>query len=105
MKLLKIGISGIRGIVGDTLTPGLIMDFASAFGTYLNSQKVLLGRDTRLSGPMLQSATVSALLSTGCDVIDLGVCPAPVLQYLVKRLKARVPFPYPLATMTPTGML
>ena len=89
MKLLKIGISGIRGIVGDTLTPGLIMDFASAFGTYLNSQKVLLGRDTRLSGPMLQSATVSALLSTGCDVIDLGVCPAPVLQYLVKRLKAK----------------
>ncbi len=89
MKLLKIGISGIRGIVGDTLTPGLIMDFSSAFGTYLNSQKVLLGRDTRLSGPMLQSATVSALLSTGCDVIDLGVCPAPILQYLVKRLKAK----------------
>jgi hypothetical protein len=34
MKLLKIGISGIRGIVGDTLTPGLIMDFASAFGLH-----------------------------------------------------------------------
>ncbi len=89
MKLLKIGISGVRGIVGDTLTPGLIMDFASAFGTYLNSKKVLLGRDTRISGPMLHSATISALLAAGCDVVDLGICPTPVLQYMVKRHKAK----------------
>ncbi|MGD8539493.1 MAG: phosphoglucosamine mutase [Candidatus Aminicenantes bacterium] len=89
MKLLKIGISGVRGIVGDTLTPELIMDFASAFGTYLSSKKVLLGRDTRTSGPMLHSATTSALLATGCDVVDMGICPAPILQYMVKRLKAK----------------
>lgn len=89
MKLLKIGISGVRGIVGDTLTPELIMNFASTFGTYLNSQKVLLGRDTRISGPMLHAATTSALLATGCKVIDLGICPTPILQYMVKRLKAR----------------
>ncbi len=89
MKLLKIGISGVRGIVGDTLTPGLIMDFASAFGTYLSSRKALLGRDTRTSGPMLHSATTSALLAAGCDVIDLGICPAPILQYMVKKLKAK----------------
>jgi phosphomannomutase len=89
MKLLKIGISGVRGIVGDTLTPELIMDFASAFGTYLSSKKVLLGRDTRISGPMLHSATISALLTAGCDVVDLGICPAPILQYMVKRLKAK----------------
>jgi len=88
MKLLKIGISGIRGIVGDTLTPELVMDFACAFGTYMNVQQVLLGRDTRRSGPMLRSATVSALLSTGCDVVDLSICPTPILQYLVKKLKA-----------------
>ncbi|HUU51627.1 MAG TPA: phosphoglucosamine mutase [Candidatus Heimdallarchaeota archaeon] len=89
MKLLKIGISGVRGIVGDTLTPELIMDFASAFGTYLNSKKVLLGRDTRISGPMLHSATTAALLAVGCDVVDLGICPAPILQYMVKSLKAK----------------
>jgi phosphomannomutase len=89
MKLLKIGISGVRGIVGDTLTPELIMDFASAFGTYLSSKKVLLGRDTRISGPMLHSATTSALLAAGCDVVDLGICPAPILQHMVKRLKAK----------------
>jgi phosphomannomutase len=85
MKLLKIGISGVRGIVGDTITPELVMDFAGAFGTSLSSRKVLLGRDSRISGPMLQSAAVSSLLSTGCDVDDLGICPAPILQYMVKK--------------------
>ncbi|MFP4082493.1 MAG: phosphoglucosamine mutase [Candidatus Aminicenantes bacterium] len=89
MKLLKIGISGVRGIVGETITPQLVMDFASAFGTFINSKKVLLGRDTRISGPMLHSAAISALLAAGCDVLDLGICPAPILQFMVKRFKAR----------------
>ncbi|MGD2295059.1 MAG: phosphoglucosamine mutase [Candidatus Aminicenantes bacterium] len=89
MKLLKIGISGVRGIVGDTITPELVMDFACAFGTFLRTGKVLVGRDTRISGPMLHSAAISALLSTGCDVIDLGICPAPILQYLVKKKRTR----------------
>jgi len=89
MKLLKIGISGVRGIVGETITPQMVMNFASAFGTFLNSQKVLLGRDTRLSGQMLHSAALSALLATGCDVLDLGICPAPILQFMVKKLKAK----------------
>jgi phosphomannomutase len=88
MKLLKIGISGVRGIVGNTITPELVMDFASAFGTALNSRKVLVGRDSRISGPMLHSAAVSALLATGCDVADLGICPAPILQYMVKRQRS-----------------
>jgi phosphomannomutase len=89
MKLLKIGISGVRGIVGDSITPKLVMDFASAFGTYVNSRPVLLGRDTRISGPMLQAACLASLLSTGCDVLDLDICPTPILQYAVKKLKAK----------------
>jgi len=72
MKLLKIGISGVRGIVGETIVPELVMDFASAFGTYLQTKKVLVGRDTRISGPMLHEAVLSSLISTGCDVLDLG---------------------------------
>ena len=88
MKLLKIGISGVRGIVGETIIPELVMDFACAFGTYLDSKKVLIGRDTRVSGPMLLEATLAALISTGCDVLDLGICPTPVLQYMVKDFKA-----------------
>lgn len=88
MKLLKIGISGVRGIVGETIIPELVMDFACAFGTYLGPSKILVGRDTRISSPMLQQACFSSLISTGCDVLDLGVCPTPILQYMVKHFKA-----------------
>lgn len=85
MKLLKIGISGVRGIVGDTVTPELVMDFSCAFGTTVSPRRVLISRDSRLSGPMLHSAALSALLSTGCDVVDLGICPTPILQHEVKK--------------------
>jgi phosphomannomutase len=88
MKLLKIGISGVRGIVGETITPELVMDFACAFGTWLGGGTVLLGRDTRPSGPMLQRAAAAALASTGCGVLDFGVCPTPILQKLVKPSRA-----------------
>lgn len=88
MKLLKIGISGVRGIVGETIIPELVMNFASAFGTYLGPRRVLVGRDTRRSSPMLQEACLSSLISAGCDVLDLGICPTPILQYMVKPLKA-----------------
>ena len=88
MKLLKIGISGVRGIVGESITPRLVMDFAGAFGTFVNAKPVLIARDTRISGPMLHAACVSALLSSGCSVLDLGVCPTPILQLLVKPLRA-----------------
>ena len=88
MKLLKIGISGVRGIVGESLTPRLAMDFASAFGTYLNSGTALLARDTRISGPMFQAACASALVAAGCSVFDLGICPTPILQWLVRPLGA-----------------
>lgn len=87
MKLLKIGISGVRGIVGETIIPELVMNFACAFGTYLGSKPVLVGRDTRVSGPMLHSACLSALISTGCDVLDLGICPTSILQYTVKNFE------------------
>lgn len=89
MKLLKIGFSGVRGIVGETVTPELVMDFAAAFGTHLGGGRVLVGRDTRPSSPMLRAAVSAALVSTGCDVVDLGVCPTPILQFRVPKLRAR----------------
>ena len=89
MKLLKFSLSGVRGTVGDSLTPKLAMDFAAAFGTYLHGGTVLLGRDTRVSGPMLRAACVSSLVAAGCDVVDLGVCPTPVLQWNVRHRRAR----------------
>src|ERR1700683_3565224 len=63
-----------------------------AFGTYLQrhaGSKINLGQDTRLSSPRLRDALMRGLKSSGCDVIDLGVVPTPVLYYSVFRLKAR----------------
>ena len=89
MKPLKIGITGVRGIVGETLTPELIVQFAQAFGTYLDSGRILVCRDTRPSGPMVRSAVLAGLLAAGCEVIDLGICPTPTMQLAVTHLGAQ----------------
>ena len=88
MKPLKIGITGVRGIVGETFTPDLAVEFSQAFGTYLDGGRILVCRDTRPSGPMVQAAVMSGLLAAGCDVIDLGVCPTTSLQLAINWLKA-----------------
>lgn len=88
MRPLKIGISGIRGIVGDAFTPELIVEFAQAFGTWVDGGRVLVCRDTRPSGPMVHAAVVSGLLASGCEVIDLGIAPTPSLQLAVPCLEA-----------------
>src|SRR5262245_36358715 len=89
MKPLKIGITGVRGIVGETLTPELIVEFAQAFGTYLDSGRILVCRDTRPSGPMVRSAVLAGLLAAGCEVLDVGVCPTPAMQLAVKHFGAQ----------------
>jgi phosphomannomutase len=89
MQPLKIGITGVRGVVGETLTPELVVRFAEAFGSYLEGGRVLVCRDPRPSGPMVQAAATSGLLSVGCEVVDLGVCPTPTLQLAVRALGAR----------------
>jgi len=89
MKALKIGISGVRGIVGEAFTPEVAVSFAQAFGTYLDSGRILVCRDTRPSGPMVASAVMSGLLASGCEVVDLGVCPTPSMQLAVPQLGAQ----------------
>ena len=88
MKPLKIGITGVRGVVGETFTPELAVGFSQAFGTYFEGGRILVCRDTRPSGPMVQAAVMSGLLAAGCDVIDLGVCPTTSLQLAITWLKA-----------------
>ncbi|MBP1634885.1 MAG: glmM 1 [Acidobacteria bacterium] len=85
---LKISISGVRGVVGDSLTPDLLTRFSQAFGTYIGSGRVVLGRDTRTSGEMVRQAVVAGLLSSGCRIADAGVCPTPTVQLLVRHLRA-----------------
>jgi phosphomannomutase len=87
--LLKIGVSGIRGVVGDFLTPGLACAFAQAFGTYVGAGRVVVGRDTRSSGEMLHHAVACGLLAAGCDVVDVGVLPTPSIQIYVGATRAR----------------
>jgi phosphomannomutase len=88
MNSLKIGITGVRGVVGETFTPELVVGFAQAFGTYLDSGRILVGSDTRSSRPMVRSAVLAGLLASGCEVIDLGICPTPSLQLAIKWLEA-----------------
>jgi len=78
---LKISVSGVRGVVGETLTPRLLARFAQAFGTYVGQGKVLVGRDTRPSGQMVTDAVFAGLLATGCSPVDVGVAPIPAIQY------------------------
>ena len=87
--LLKVGVSGVRGVVGEFLTPALACAFAQAFGTYVGAGRVIVGRDTRASGPMLQHAVTCGLLAAGCEVVDAGVLPTPTIQIHVASTHAR----------------
>jgi phosphomannomutase len=86
---LKISISGVRGVVGESLTPTLLVRFAQAFGTYVGPGTIVIGRDTRTSGEMVRQSVVSGLLSSGCRVVDIDVCPVPTVQLLVRERRAR----------------
>jgi phosphomannomutase len=89
IRTLKISISGVRGVIGDSLSPSLLTRFAESFGTYLNSGKIVVGRDTRTSGEMVKHAVFAGLMSTGCQVVDLDICPVPTVQLMVRKLGAR----------------
>ena len=77
MAELIVSISGIRGLVGDGLGPREAVRFGLAFGTHVGGGTVVLGRDSRPSGPMLTSAVQAGLLAAGCPVLDTGILSTP----------------------------
>lgn len=85
---LMVSISGVRGIVGAGLTPEVAVSFAQAFGTYCGPGKVVLGRDSRVSGPMLAGAVSAGLIAVGCEVMDVGITPTPTVQLATENLRA-----------------
>jgi phosphomannomutase len=86
---LIVSVSGVRGTVGGTLSPVTACEFGCAFGTMVGAgATVAVGRDTRLSGPMLVSALKAGLLAAGVDVVDLGVATTPGIALMTKLLKA-----------------
>ena len=88
MSELKISISGIRGIVGETLTHDVCLALAKAFGTMLSRGKVVIGQDTRSSGALLKSACMAGLSATGCEAVDLGILPTPSVSLAIQKIKA-----------------
>jgi len=86
---LKISVSGVRGVVGESISPQLAVTFAQAFGTFVGRGPVVVGRDTRPSGPMLEQAVIAGLQSVGCAPILLGVVPTPTLLLATRELGAR----------------
>lgn len=89
MEPLKVSVSGVRGIVGKTFTPEVAISFAQAFGTFVGKGPVVVGRDTRTSGEMIEQAVIAGLLSVGCTPVCSGVSPTPSILYVTKRSGAR----------------
>jgi len=83
-----LSISGLRGVVGNGLTPDYLTRFAAAVGTIANQGTVVLSRDGRGSGEMVRHAVIAGLLATGCKVIDAGIATTPTCGVLVTHLKA-----------------
>ncbi|MDY7011820.1 MAG: phosphoglucosamine mutase [Planctomycetota bacterium] len=114
MSRLMVGVSGVRGIVGEALTAEVAEQFGRAFATMLPvGATIALGRDTRPSGAMIRDAVVAGLSAGGINVIDLGVVSTPGVALMIKHLSAEGgivitashnPAPYNgIKFMTPSG--
>jgi phosphomannomutase len=95
MDALMIGISGMRGTIGGTLTPPVVARMAAAFAVYLKKTvggdrrpKVVFGRDSRPSGPWVRDAAAAALVASGIELIDLDIVTTPGVAMMVKHLSA-----------------
>jgi len=85
---LRVSISGIRGVIGDGLDAVTVARWAAALGAWLPEGPVVVGRDSRPSGPMVLDAVASALASTGHDVWDIGIATTPTTEIAVQESEA-----------------
>ena len=86
------GTDGVRGVANSELTPELAFKLGK-FGAHVlvkgqKKAKIIIGRDTRISGDLLEHALVAGILSAGCDAICVGIVPTPTVSYLTRHLKA-----------------
>ena len=78
------GTFGVRRVANNVLTPEFASMLAASYGSIFQG-KIAIGGDTRTSTPMIKHAIISGLLSSGCDVVDLGILPTPTVQYAVRK--------------------
>jgi phosphoglucosamine mutase len=87
------GTDGVRGVANQELTPELAFGLGQAVGSYFRKNKkgsarILIGKDTRVSGEMLEAALAAGIASVGVDVVRLGIIPTPGVAYLCRKLQA-----------------
>src|SRR5438270_12569016 len=86
---LMVSVSGVRGRVGAGLTPEVVGKFAAGFGAWAgkgtDGASIVVGRDSRVSGPLFHRVVLSALQSVGCDVMDVGLTTTPTCQLAVEH--------------------
>lgn len=85
---LMVSISGIRGIVGESLTPKTIVKYTSAFAEYCQRGTIIVGRDGRITGGSISDIVISTLLQMGCHVVSLDICPTPTVGLAIEKLHA-----------------
>ena len=81
----------IRGVIGEDIKENELIVLGKGFGTYFNrsgKRRIVLGRDCRLSSPKIREEVTEGLISTGCNVVDVGICPTPALYFAIRHLKA-----------------
>jgi phosphomannomutase len=85
---LMVSVSGVRGRVGEALTPEVVASYAAAFGAWAlknnPGKPVIIGRDSRVSGPMFHRIVIGALQSVGAKIIDIGLTTTPTCQLAVE---------------------
>jgi len=85
MSGLMISVSGIRGIVDESFTPDVVRRYVAAFAATRGEGPIVVGRDSRPSGPQFREVIVETLLALGRDVVELGIVPTPTVQLMVEQ--------------------
>ena len=88
MSRLMVSISGLRGEVGSTLSPEVVQKYTLAFAKFIDGGKVVLGRDSRVSGPWIADMVKGCLVASGCEVVDIGIVTTPTVELEIEHHKA-----------------
>ena len=81
-------VSGIRGIYGESLTAEIALKYAAHFGVFSGRGKIIVGRDSRVTGLAMFNAVTAGLMSVGCDVVNIGVVSTPTVLLAVEESNA-----------------